>query len=484
MINYKVIAIFLGTFLMALGLCMCVPALIDLYYDSLDWLVFLKSGTLTFFVGLALYFPFRMPVSDLSLRESFLLTFLAWILLGLFASIPFLVSHVALNPVDAFFEAVSGWTTTGSTVFTRLEELPRGILFWRAFLQWLGGIGIIVIAIALTPMRGIGGMYLFHAESSDKSDKMIPRIKKLAGAILVVYFGLTVLCALAYSFCGMSVFDAATHAMTTLSTGGFSNYDSSMGHFQNPWIEWTAVLFMVAGSLPFVLYVQVMRGQGGFAGLFGDDQVKFLLRFLGMTVLLLGAWLWVRETRPLMEVIRQVAFHVTSIVTTTGFTMSDYSLGGPLVFEMFFFLLFVGGCSGSTTGGIKMFRFILIWELIKNRVNVLISPSLVAKIKINNNVIGEDETIFIVTFIPFYILFVCGLALMLSLQGLDFITSFSGAATAVSNVGPGLGESIGPLTNFSGLNDFSKLCLAFGMIAGRLEFFAILVCFNPRFWKR
>jgi len=484
MINFRALAVFIGIFLMALGVAMLLPAGIDHYYGSPDGVVFLQSAGLTFAAGLILYLPFRMPVSDLNLRESFLLTLLAWLVLTLFSAVPFLLSHVALTPADAFFESAAGWTTTGSTVFQHLETLPRGILFWRAFLQWLGGIGIIVIAIALTPIRGIGGMYLFHAESSDTSEKLIPRIKKLAIAIMWVYSGLTASCAIAYHLCGMGPFDALTHAMTTLSSGGFSNYDSSMVHFENPWIHWFAVLFMIASSLPFVLYVQAVRSRTGAGALLEDDQVRFFGLFLLATVLFLSAWLWLRGGKPFAEVLRQVAFHVVSIVTTTGYTMGDYSLGGPLVFEMFFFLLFVGGCSGSTTGGIKMFRFILIWKLIKNRVNVLISPSLVTKIKINNHVIAEEEALFIVTFVPFYVLFVCLLALVLSLQGMDFVTSLSGAATAVSNVGPGLGESIGPLGNFSGLGDFSKLCLAFGMIAGRLEFFAILVCFNPRFWRR
>ncbi|KMP10299.1 hypothetical protein UZ36_08035 [Candidatus Nitromaritima sp. SCGC AAA799-C22] len=479
--NFRYIFYIVGIFLILLGLAMFAPATIDFVSDSSDWKSFVGAGTFTIVIGFCLYFINRGEIIDLQVRDCFLITSVSWLLIGTFAAIPLFLSKLGLSYTDAFFETIAGLTTTGSTIFSGLDNLPRGILLWRGLLQWIGGIGIIMLATSIMPFLGVGGMRLFYTESSTQSTNIMLRIKKVAQFIAMIYFGLTLICAMAYYFSGMSLFEASIHSMTTLSTGGFSTSDASLGHFSNPAIHRIAILFMILGSLPFLLYIRALQGHSN--ELWKDEQIRFYFGFLLATIFILTIWLWGTGEEPFFEVLDHVAFHVTSIVTTTGFTTTDYSVWGTLAFEMFFFLLFIGGCSGSTASGIKIFRFLVIYKLIQIKMKRLLNPRIVIFPKFNDNTISESAKDSVMAFFGCYVFFTCGLILMLSTLGLDFITSASAAVTAIANVGPGLGDIIGPSGNFQSLPDSAKWLLSFGMLAGRLELFTILIMFSPRFWQ-
>jgi trk system potassium uptake protein TrkH len=469
-----------GVFLSFLGVAMLIPAGVDFIGHDPDWKVFALSGLYTVVSGMILYFPNRSQAALLNIRESYLLIFLSWVFISIFGAVPFYFCDQNISMVDAFFETVSGLTTTGATIFSGLDNMPPGILIWRAILQWTGGIGVIVLAVGILPFLGVGGMRMFRIESSDQSEKPVPRIKKILQGIMGIYIGLTIICTIAYYFAGMTGFEAWAHSLTTVSTGGFSTKDASMGYFPSPVIHWIAIIFMILGSLPFVLYFQAIRGK--FSDLFRDEQVRYFLAFLGISTVGLTLYVWQTGKESLGDTFNHVMFHVTSIVTTTGFTTTDYSVWGTMAFETFFLLTFVGGCSGSTSGGIKFFRFQIIFKLIRMRFRQLINPTLVASPKFNQEVVTQEIRESVTIFFCFYIFVACGLALALSALNLDFITSVSAAATTIGNVGPGLGDIIGPAGNFQSLPDSAKWILCFGMLAGRLELYPILMIFTIRYW--
>ncbi len=479
--NFLFVFKVVGIFVSVLGVAMFVPAAIDFNAHNPDWKVFFISGSGTIASGLLLYFLNRQEETSLNIRESYLLTFISWASVSAFGAIPFYLSNQDISLVNAFFETVSGLTTTGSTIFSGLDGLPPGILFWRAILQWIGGIGIIVLAIGILPFLGVGGMRMFHTESSDQSEKPVPRTKNVIQGIIGIYVALTIFCTVAYYFAGMTGFEAWAHSFATLSTGGFSTSDASMGHFSNPIIHWIAILFMILGSLPYILFFQAVRGK--VSELIKDDQVRFFLAFLSISTLVLTLWLWQTGKESLGDAFSHVVFHVTSIVTTTGFTTTDYSVWGTMAFETFFFFMFIGGCSGSTSSGIKIFRFQVMFKLIRLRFIHLINPNVVVSPKFNGQVITHEIRESVMAFFSFYIFITCAIALMLSALDLDFITSVSAAATTIANVGPGLGNIIGPAGNFQSFPDSAKWILCFAMLAGRLELFTILIIFTPRFWR-
>jgi trk system potassium uptake protein TrkH len=398
----------------------------------------------------------------------------------LFAALPFLLTeHVSYT--DAVFESMSGITATGSTVLSGLDDMSPGILMWRSMLHWLGGIGFIGMAVAILPLLRIGGMRLFQTESSDRSEKVMPRSHMVAKSILLVYVGITAVGSLAFWGAGMSLFDAINHAMSAISTGGFSTSDASLAHWPQPAVHWVAVVVMILGSLPFTLYVATLRGNPW--ALLRDQQVQGLLMMLGVTWLVLSAWYWYTAQLPWWEALRHVALNVTSIATTTGFALGDYSLWGNFALMLFFYLGFVGGCSGSTAGGIKIFRFQVAYILLKANLNQLIHPRAVIKQQYNGHRLDEEIVRSILTF-SFFFGFTIGLiALALSLLGLDWMTALTGAASTVSGVGPGLGGTIGPAGNFSSLPDAAKWILSVGMLLGRLEIITVLVLCMPAFWR-
>lgn len=414
--------------------------------------------------------------------QMFVLTTLSWVSISGFASLPLVLGAPQLSFTNAVFESVSAITTTGSTVLVGIESLSDGLKLWRGIMQWLGGIGIIVMGMAILPFLKVGGMRLFHTESSDWSDKVMPRTGGIAKATLGIYCGFTVTAMLAYWLGGMAPLDAVVHAMTSLATGGFANSDASFGAYAGqPHLLWMASLFMLAGALPFVLYIRLLRGSRG--SLWRDQQVRGLLLLLLVVILFLTGWRMWKGTPP-FEALTHVTFNVISVVTTTGYASDDYTTWGALAVVAFFYLTFVGGCSGSTSGDMKIFRFQVAAILLRNQLRYLIHASGVFASRYNNQPLTDDITRGVVAFSFFFFLTIAGLALGLSMMGLDIVTALSGAATAVANVGPGLGDTIGPAGNFVSLPEAAKWLLCVGMLLGRLEILTVLVLLTPMFWRQ
>ncbi|MBT3789408.1 MAG: TrkH family potassium uptake protein [Alphaproteobacteria bacterium] len=464
-----------------LGMAMLVPAIADAATDNPDWAVFLASAFVTLFVGGTLILTTRAKFSNLVVRQAFILTTAAWVALAAFGALPFAFSNLGLSYTDAFFEAMSGITTTGSTVITGLDTAPPGILLWRALLQWLGGIGIIVMAISILPLLQVGGMQLFRMESSDSSDKAFPRVAQISAATAIIYTILTLVCAVAMWGAGMTPFEAAAHSMTTIATGGFSTSDASIGHFDSALMDWIVIVFMILGSLPFVLYFAMIRGNP--RALVRDTQVQWFLITVAVSILLVAFWLVSKNDIELLRAIRLSSFNVVSIITGTGYASADYNAWGLLPVTAFFFFMFVGGCAGSTSCGIKIFRYQILFANTRVQFRRMWQPNVVYSPRYNHKPIPESVTDAVMSFFFMFALIFGVLALALSLIGLDFVTAVSGAATAIANVGPALGPTIGPSGTFAPLPDAAKWVLSIGMLLGRLELFTVLVLFSPAFWR-
>tara|TARA_B100002051_G_C16700149_1_gene620513 strand:- start:325 stop:1713 length:1389 start_codon:yes stop_codon:yes gene_type:complete len=461
---------------------MLIPFFLQFIYDE-ENSTFLVSASVTVFIGILLVLTNLEENRKLNLQQAFLLTTLAWLSIAIFGCVPLLLSDLNLSFIDAFFESMSGITTTGATIINNLDDAPKSILIWRAILQWLGGIGVIVMAITILPLLNVGGMQLFKKDQpSDASEKILPRTHEVTIIISVIYITLTFVCALAYFFAGMNLFDGIAHAMTTIATGGFSTYSTSIGYFENPRIEIISIIFIIMGSIPFIAYLKFVKGERNI--FFKDSQIKGLIYILIFSILLMFFYLMINnENYSFLENLRISTFNVVSILSGTGYVTSDFSSWGKFPLIFFLFLMFIGGCAGSTTCGIKIFRFQILGHFILNQIKKLVYPHGVFTIKYNNEKISNTFIYSIITFIFLYFFIFFILATILSLDGLDFITAISGAASAISNVGPGLGDIIGPNGNFGDLPNFSKLSLSLGMLLGRLELFAVLVLFFPSFWK-
>nr|WP_281493638.1 TrkH family potassium uptake protein [Ancylobacter koreensis] len=477
------IAAIIGVLLAILGTTMMIPALVDLVAGQPDFVVYAAAAVITCFVGLSLWLAGRSgEVQRLDLRQAFVLTTASWVMLSAFAAIPFMWAQTDLPFVDAYFEAMSGLTTTGATVITDLDHRPPGVLIWRAFLHWYGGIGIIVLAIALLPMMRIGGMQLFRAESSDKSEKMLPRAAQMAKGILGTYLILSLACAVAYAALGMSVFDAVAYAMATISTGGFATHDASIGYFNSPAIEYAAVFFMLAGSLPFVLYVRVLAGD--FSRLFANAEVRLFLTLVGLFTLISTLQQVLGGIAQGETALRQALFNVVSIMSTTGFVAADFTNWGPPTDALYFILLFLGACTGSTAGGMKSFRIAILGSALVQHLKRVIYPNGVFPVLYGGKPIGDDVVASVLSFAFLYLASFMVIGIVINGLGFDMITAFSASITAVANVGPGLGTVIGPAQNFAALPDHVIWLLSFGMLVGRLELFTVLVLFLPSFWRR
>jgi len=482
LIDSRAILFVIGLLVTGLGLLMLLPALADAAASNPDWQVFIASSIVTVTVGVGLSLATRGSDSArFSLRHAFLLTATSWIVMSAFAAIPFNFISTKMHYADALFEAISGLTTTGSTVLTGIDSLPPGMLLWRALLQWIGGVGIIVMAIIMLPFLRVGGMQLFQAESSDRSEKVVPRPTQLVGYIFAIYSLLTALCFFGYHMAGMDWFDALCHAMTTLSTGGYSTHDASMGFFNSGAVLWIGTIFMAAGAFPFVVYIKLVRGHP--EAIWKDSQIQTLLGLLAITSLLLAVWHAERNQITLLDALTHTAFNVTSVVTTTGFASMDYTLWGPLAVGVFFMLTFVGGATGSTAGGIKIFRFQILWLITRAYLKKLVSPSRAQVLIYEGRVVPTDVPYAVLAFIAVFLGTVAIVTAVLTALGLDFVTSLTAAATAITNVGPGLGEIIGPAGNFTTLPELAKWVLAATMLLGRLELFTVLVLLEPDFWR-
>jgi trk system potassium uptake protein TrkH len=479
--NNKTVFFAIGVLLIILGAFMLIPFFVQFIYGE-ENSTFLSSASVTAFIGTLLVLTNQEENKKINLQQAFLLTTLSWLSIAIFGCIPFLLYDLNLSFVDAFFESMSGITTTGSTIITNLDNTPKSILIWRAILQWLGGIGIIVMAITMLPLLNIGGMQLFRVEGGESTEKILPKTREVTLVLSIIYLVLTFFCAIAYWLVGMNIFDSIAHSMTTIATGGFSTYSSSIGYFQNPSIEIISIIFIILGSIPFIAYLKFVKGDKKI--FFKDSQIKGLIYILIISVLLMFVYLILNNREySLLDNLRISAFNVVSILSGTGYVTSDFGLWGKFPLIFFLFLMFVGGCAGSTTCGIKIFRFQILGHFIINQINKLVYTRGIFTIKYNNEKISNTFIYSIITFIFLYFFIFFILTALLSLDGLDFVTALSGSASAISNVGPGLGNIIGPNGNYSDLPSFSKLILSFGMLLGRLELFAVLVLFFPSFWK-
>jgi len=458
-----------------------VPAMLDARVGHPDWQVFMAAAFVTGFVGASLSITCWGSGEHLTLRQAFILTTSVWVVTPAFGALPFVFSELDLSYTDAFFEAMSGITTTGSTVISGLEFAPPGILIWRALLQWMGGIGIIVTAVAILPLLQVGGMQLFRMESSDASEKVLPRTAQIAGAISIIYLSLSLLCAIVYWAAGMPAFEAAAHAMTTIATGGFSTSDLSIGIYDSALIDYTAMIFMIIGSLPFLLYFQVVRGRP--LALWRDSQVRWFFAILATAIGCMTLYQINNNHVPLAQALRYTGFNVTSIMTGTGYATDDYGQWGSFAVVLFFFVMFIGGCAGSTSCGIKIFRFQVLYAAARSQMSRLLQPHGVFVANFNRRPIPDSVMDSVMSFFFLFALSFAVMAVLLSLMGLDFLTAVSGAATAISNVGPGLGDVIGPSGTFAPLPDMAKWLLAAGMLLGRLELLTVMVLFTRTFWR-
>ena len=480
MFNLRPIAFILSKALSKLALFMWLPTLLALSGQSLGFREFLLATLLTHAIALLLLLVGRGEQIHLRIKEMFLATTLVWLSVCVFGALPFVfISHI--NFTDAFFETMSGVTTTGSTVLTGLDTMPTAILLWRSVLQWLGGVGFIVAAVAILPYLNVGGMKLFQTESSDWSDKSAPRAATMAKRIVRLYLALTLLCIAGYYLLSnMTAFEAVNHAMTTISTGGYSTSDDSMNHFSPP-AHWVGMVFMFIGGLPFLLMIHSLQ-QKNFH-LFKDAQVRgFIVLLIGCGVVL-SVYLWLTGRYPLADAIRVALFNLISVITTTGYGLDDFGGWGAFPLVLFALLMVCGACSGSTAGGFKIFRFQVGMTLFSKQLHLLMHPRAVVGQRYNGRHVNDGIVRSLITFIFAYFATIVILALLLTLLSLPPQVAISAAMTAVANVGPGIGDAIGPSGNFADLPDAAKWLLALGMLMGRLEIMTVMVLFFPSFWR-
>ena len=481
MTSNKTVFFLIGVLLIVLGLSMLAPYSMQVIYGE-DSHSFISSSFVTIFIGILCILANLEKDLKLNLRQTFLFSTLAWVTVAIFGSLPFVLSSQTFSFSDAFFESMSGITTTGATIISDLDNSPKSILLWRAIMQWLGGIGIVVMAITILPLLRVGGMQLFKMEGPDSTEKILPRTIEVAAIIISTYVILTFLCGFFYWLFGMSIFDSVSHAMTTIATGGFSTHNDSIGFFKSSNIEIVASLFIILGSIPFISYLKFSQGNRKI--FFQDVQIKGLIYLLIIATIIMFLYLlFINYEGSLFEKIRISSFNVISILSGTGYVTDDFGLWGKFSLIFFLFLMFIGGCAGSTACGIKIFRLQMLLIFLKNQVKKLIYPNSIIITKYNNQKISDDFIRSVIIFIFSFLFIFLIIAMLLSVSGLDFVTSISGAASSISNVGPGLGEIIGPDGNYQSLPDLSKWILAIGMLLGRLELFAVLVLFFPSFWR-
>ena len=478
MSNYKTVFFTLGILQIILGVFMFIPIIFQFIYSEIDS-SFFGASIVTIIFGILFFLSNLDHDKKLTLQQAFLLTALSWLSIAVFSSLPFVFSNLNFSFTNAFFESMSGITTTGSTIISNLNEMPKSILLWRAILQWLGGIGIIIMAITLMPIMNVGGMQLFKISNNDSSEKILPKSKEIALRLIYIYTSLTLLCGITYKIFGMNYFDSLTHSMTTIATGGFSNYNESIGFFNSISIEISAMIFIILGSLPFIAYIKFISGNRKI--LINDIQIRTFFKIIIYSIIILSIYFII--SKPLELNLRSIFFNVISILTGTGYVNAEFDTWGSFTLILFLGLMFIGGCAGSTTCGVKIFRIQILYLFFVNQLKKIIYPKGIFVLKYDKNPIDNKFISSIISFIYMYLVIFFILTAFLSLTGLDFVTSISGAATSISNVGPGLGSIIGPNGDFSSLPDISKWILTIGMILGRLELFAILVLFLPSFWR-
>jgi len=481
MATNKTVFFLIGILLIVLGGSMLAPYALQIILKEGSH-SFISSSFVTIFIGVLFVLANLEKEFKLNLRQTFLFSSLAWVMVATFGSLPFLLSSQDFSLSEAFFESMSGITTTGATIISDLDNSPKSILLWRAIMQWLGGIGIVVMAITILPLLKVGGMQLFKMEGSDTTEKILPRTIEVAAIIISTYIILTFLCGFFYWIFGMSIFDSVSHSMTTIATGGFSTHNESIGFFNNSNIEIVASIFIILGSIPFISYLKFVQGNKNV--FFQDVQIKGLVYLLTISTIIMFLYLLViNYESSIFDKVRISSFNVISILSGTGYVTDDFGLWGKFSLVFFLLLMFIGGCAGSTACGIKIFRLQMLLIFLKNQIKKLISPNSVIITKYNNQKISDNFINSVIIFIFTFLFIFLIMSILLSISGLDFITSISGAASSISNVGPGLGDVIGPNGNYKDIPDISKWILSVGMLLGRLELFAVLVLFFPSFWR-
>ena len=481
MATNKTVFFLIGILLIVLGASMLAPYTLQVIFNEGSH-SFISASFVTIFIGILFILANLEKEFKLNLRQTFLFSSLAWIMVATFGSLPFLLSTQDFSFSEAFFESMSGITTTGATIISDLDNSPKSILLWRAIMQWLGGIGIVVMAITILPLLKVGGMQLFKMEGPDSTEKILPRTIEVATIIVSTYISLTFVCGFFYWIFGMTIFDSVSHAMTTIATGGFSTHNDSIGFFKSSNIEIVASIFIILGSIPFISYLKFV--QGNRKVFFQDVQIKGLIYLLIISVAVMFLYLFfINYESSLFDKIRISSFNVISILSGTGYVTDDFGLWGKFSLIFFLLLMFIGGCAGSTACGIKIFRLQMLLIFLKNQIKKIISPNSVIISKYNNQKISDEFINSVIIFIFTFLFIFLIIAMLLSISGLDFITSISGAASSISNVGPGLGDIIGPNGNYKDIPDLSKWILSAGMLLGRLELFAVLVLFFPSFWR-
>ena len=481
MATNKTVFFLIGILLVVLGASMLAPYFLQIIFKEGSH-SFISASFVTIFIGVLFILANLEKEFRLNLKQTFLFSSLAWIMIATFGSIPFLLSTQDFTFSEAFFESMSGITTTGATIISDLDNSPKSILLWRAIMQWLGGIGIVVMAITILPLLKVGGMQLFKMEGPDSTEKILPRTIEVATIIVSTYIVLTIMCGFFYWIFGMTIFDSISHAMTTIATGGFSTHNDSIGFFKSSNIEIVASIFIILGSIPFISYLKFTQGNRKI--FFKDVQIRGLIYLLIISVIIMFFYLLIiNYDSSLLDKIRISSFNVISILSGTGYVTDDFGLWGKFSLVFFLLLMFIGGCAGSTACGIKIFRLQMLLIFLKNQIKKIISPNSVIITKYNNQKISDDFINSVIIFIFTFLFIFLIIAILLSISGLDFITSISGAASSISNVGPGLGDVIGPNGNYKAIPDISKWILSAGMLLGRLELFAVLVLFFPSFWR-
>ncbi len=481
MIDPRPVVYVVGLVVSWFGAAMLAPMVLDLFLRNGAWETFAVSSFLTFMLGLCLALATRNSVGEgLTIKQTYILTAGVFAVLPVFGAVPFMIGQAELSFTDAFFEAMSGLTTTGSTIMTDLSAQPAGLLLWRGMLQWFGGVSVIIVALVFLPLLRVGGMQLFRWDSYDALGNVLPRAAQVTRSISTIYLCLSAVCFFAYLLAGLKLFDAVVYTMTTIATGGFGNHDSSFQDLGTA-AEYVGIIFMFLASLPFLRYGQLADGK--IKPLFKDSQIRCFLQIIVVSAGALAAWQILVNGEPFERAFRQSLFNGMSILTGSGFVSADYGAWGSFPLVLFFTIGLIGGCAGSTTCSVKVFRFQLLFAAVWARIQKMRSPHVVAVPRYEGRRVPAEVIKSVMLFLMVFFGTLAVTTVLLSLTGLDFITSLSGAAAALANIGPGLGGMIGPAGNFSGLDDFAKWVLCFVMLAGRLELIAVYAVLSVKFWQ-
>lgn len=482
MIDLRPVAQPIGRTVATLGVAMLLPAIVDWWHGNPHWVAFVHSGVLTFVLGLLITVATRGEDKSLNLQQAFLLTSGLWAAIPIFGTLPFMLGEPHANFTDAFFEAMSGVTTTGTTVFPQLDDLPKGTHLWRAILHWIGGLGIVVVAMIFLPIMKVGGMQFFRSEGFDTLGKILPRAGEIAAEMTRIYLFLTGACIVTYLMLGMSGFDAVVQALGTVSTGGFSNYDLSFGQFLGP-IEWAASVFMILATIPFIRMVQAMRGN--FVPIWQDKQIRAYLRwvFYCCALIVIYRLIYMQQDAHPLDVVRETVFNTISTFSGTGFFSTDVMSWGYLPFALLFIGGLIGGCTGSTTCSVKVFRYLVLFQAVRAQLRRMLSPHRVYPLRYEGRPLDQDVIDSVMAFFTLFMLTFGLLIVGLSLTGLHPRTALTAAWTAIANIGPIWGPEITANGSIAEFSTGAKWMMIWGMYLGRLELVSVLVLFLPRFWR-